>query len=242
MINIQEIFSKFDPDASTKVTDEKLIASFVNDPDFPYLVSFPRTGSHWLRMLMELYFERPALVRVFYFRNRHDFTCYHTHDEDLETGGRTNVVYLYRDPVDTVYSQLRYYKEDITDIARVDAWSELYGRHLRKWLYDENCSKKKTILTYEGLKIDLVSEFGKVATHFGVDLDAARLNAVAEQVSKASLKKKTAHDKQVVNLDPGYVSDREQFRAAMGARVRDLVSAIDDRLSDCFLVKTGRTG
>ena len=30
----------------------------------PFLISFPRTGSHWLRMLCELYFERPTLVRL----------------------------------------------------------------------------------------------------------------------------------------------------------------------------------
>ncbi len=234
MKNFREILAQFDPEASIRVTDETLVNSFTRDPDFPFLVSFPRTGSHWLRLLMELYFERPALVRIFYFRDRRDFTCYHTHDEDLQVAGRGNVLYLYRDPIDTVYSQLGYYKEDTADTARVDTWSDLYGRHLKKWVFDENWSKKKTVLTYEGLNRDLAAEFGKLTNHFGVALDEARLTDVAEQVTKASLKKKTAHDRRVVNIDADYAGNRERFRAAMGARIRDHVLAIDDRLAGCF--------
>lgn len=234
MINVRDIIAKFDPDASIKVSDEGLIASFVGNPDFPFLVSFPRTGSHWLRMLMELYFEKPSLVRIFYFRDCKDFTCYHTHDEDLKVEGRKNVIYLYRDPIDTVYSQLSYYKEDVTDSGRVDAWSDLYARHLHKWLYLGTSTTRKTVLRYEGLKTDLPGEFRKIADHFGVVLDGRRLESVAEQVSKAALKKKTGHDKQVVNLDPTYVDERQRFRANMGRRVRERVLAVDQRLSSCF--------
>jgi hypothetical protein len=230
----REILSKFDPEASVHVTDESLIASFTRDPDFPYLVSFPRTGSHWLRLLMELYFEKPSLVRIFYYRDQRDFTCYHTHDEALQVSGRGNVLYLYRDPIDTVYSQLSYYKEDISDTACIDKWSELYANHLVKWLFDESWSKKKTVLSYEGLKRDLDAEFGKLTSHFGVELDAGRLAAVAAQVTKSSLKKKTAHDKQVVNLDAAYGDKRERFRTMMGARIQDHVLAIDGRLAGCF--------
>lgn len=234
MINVRELIAKFDPDASIKVSDARLIAAYVDNPDFPFLVSFPRTGSHWLRMMMELYFEKPSLVRIFYFRDSKDFTCYHTHDEDLQVGNRRDVIYLYRDPIDTVYSQLKYYKEDVTETARIDAWAILYGRHLKKWLYDEISTTKKTVLRYEGLKADLPNEFGKITDHFGVELDKGRLENISEQVSKSALKKKTAHDKQVVNLDPTYVDEREQFRANMGRRVRDAVLAIDSRLSSCF--------
>lgn len=234
MLKVRELFAKFDPNASIKITDDDLITSLLQDRDFPFLVSFPRTGSHWLRMLMELYFERPGLVRVFYFRDRKDFTCYHTHDEDLSVSGRENVIYLYRDPVDTVYSQLMYYKEDVADVARVDAWSDLYARHLKKWLFDERDSKKKTILTYEGLKNELSNEFGKIAAHLGVNLDEDRLAAVAEQVSKGSLKKKTAHDKQVVNLDPSYEDAREKFRVAMDRKIRERILETDNRLTICF--------
>jgi hypothetical protein len=94
-------------DGSVGMTDQSLIKRFTDNPDFRYLISFPRTGSHGLRMLMELYFEKPALVRAFYFKQSTEFTCYHSHDIDLESD-RRNVLYLYRHPVATVFSQMEY--------------------------------------------------------------------------------------------------------------------------------------
>ena len=45
--------------------NSKIVERHIADPEFPYLISFPRTGSHWLRMLMELYFDRPSLTLLF---------------------------------------------------------------------------------------------------------------------------------------------------------------------------------
>ena len=50
--------------------DDEVVKKNIEEPEFPFLISFPRTGSHWLRMIMELYFKRPALTRIFYFKNR----------------------------------------------------------------------------------------------------------------------------------------------------------------------------
>jgi len=233
MINIRNIFQKFDPGASIEVVDKQLLAKVLSDPDFPFLISFPRTGSHWLRMLMELYFEKPSLVRVFYYKDNDNYLCYHHHDEDLKLVDKKNVIYLYRDPVDTVYSQLMYYKEDLSDTNRVDEWSTLYAKHLRKWLYEVDCDKK-TVLTYEGLKSNMVSEFGKIVEHFEGSIDADRITAVAERVSKSSLKEKTAHDKQVVNLNSNYENDREKFRESMADHIKENTLALDSRLTDCF--------
>ena len=91
---------------ATYVVDAESIRKFEDNPDNPYLVSFPRTGSHWLRMVMERYFGRPSLVRVFYYPERNDFLTLHTHDLELDVQ-RRNVIYLYRDPVETVFSQMR---------------------------------------------------------------------------------------------------------------------------------------
>lgn len=218
---------------SVMVPDE-VVARFISRPDFPWLISFPRTGSHWLRMVMELYFEKPALVRVFYYKGAKDFTCYHRHDEDLSISGVKNVLYLYRAPVDTVYSQLNYYNEDTDDAGRVGRWSTLYGRHLSKWLFDETFTEKKTVITYEGLKASMADEFTKVCAHFGQELDLPRLEAVMAKVSKEALKKKTSHDKQVVNLSDSYRRGREDFRESRGGQVLELVFSQDERLRRLF--------
>lgn len=197
-------------DSSLSIDDQAVIKSFTDDPAFPYLVSFPRTGSHWLRMVMELYFEKPSLVRVFYYMDASNFTCYHTHDMDLKLQ-RNNVIYLFRNPVDTIYSQLCYCKEDPDDRAKRNACTSLYAQHLAKWLVREEFSQKKTIVTYEAMKADMAGEFGKIGQHFGVELDRQRLESILAMVSKANLKRKTRHDEQVVNLTTEYQDGKQSF-------------------------------
>jgi Sulfotransferase domain len=208
---LKKIVSRvINPDGSVSVNDPEVIKAFTDNPDFPYLVSFSRTGSHWLRMIMELYFEKPSLARAFYFKDATDFTCYHRHDMELDLR-RENVIYLYRNPVETVYSQLCYYKESPDDQEKRQHWTNLYAQHLAKWLVHDDFTKKKTIITYEGMKSDMHGEIKKICNHFGKDFDPAKLDSVLVQVSKDELKKKTKHDQQVVNLSSEYQANRTAF-------------------------------
>jgi hypothetical protein len=200
------------------VASRQEVEAFLAVPANPVLVSFPRTGSHWLRMLMERYFERPTLVRKFFYLDRDDYLIYHTHDLELDVK-RSNVIYLYRDPVDTVYSQLRYHQEGMEDRDRIAYWSDLYGRHLDKWLHQETFIRQKTVLRYERLKADLPAEFARVCRHLELPFASQRLEEVAAEVSKDAVQEKTAHDSQVINLSQGYASEREQFRAGQGSLV-----------------------
>ena len=143
MVSILNIFKGLSPkfkklilsnpprNKSIAINNNKIIEKFSANHQNTFLVSFPRTGSHWLRMMMELYFERPSLVRIFYYPERKAYLTLHTHDLNLDVE-RSNVIYLYRDPVDTIYSQLQYHKEDIYDQERIAFWSDFYGRHLDK--------------------------------------------------------------------------------------------------------------
>lgn len=207
---------------SIAVSDQIIIESFVANPNNTFLVSFPRTGSHWLRMLMELYFGRPSLVRVFYYPERNDYLTLHTHDLELDVK-RRNVIYLYRDPVDTIYSQLQYHKEDIDDRERIAYWSDLYGGHLDKWLHQETFTHRKTVVRYERLKASMPEEFSKICEHFDSTLDVERLEAAAAQVSKEQVKEKTAHDSQVMNLAQEYAAERQRFRAEYSEFVRQVL-------------------
>lgn len=194
---------------SYRISNE-IAEPFVADPNFPFLVSFPRTGSHWLRMMMEMYFEKPSLVRSFYYPDATDFTCYHRHDEDLLLE-RKNVIYLYRDPVPTVYSQMQFYKEDLKNEKRIAHWTGVYGKQLDKWLFKEKFTNKKTIVTYEGLRNDLNNEFKKITLHLGLPFDAEKLSSVQARVTKEKLKEKTKHDPRVLNLSNEYETERKDF-------------------------------
>jgi hypothetical protein len=205
-------------DQSVRVSDQALVDRLLADPDFPLLVSFPRTGSHWLRMLMELYFGRPSLVRSFYYHDRRDFLMLHTHDLGL-TVTRSNVIYLYRNPVDTIYSQLRYDKEDTDNRERVTHWADLYGRHLDKWLCTERFTAHKTILTYEGMKNDVSNEFQMITRHFDTPFDAEKLQRAISRVTKDEVKKKTQHDPQAIQLGDDYAIARARFAERQGRLV-----------------------
>jgi len=216
------------------VIPDRIAGRFIADPGFPRLISFPRTGSHWLRMLMELYFEKPSLVRAFYFRNAADFTCYHRHDQDL-TERCSNVIYLYRNPLDTVYSQLVYYKESPSDPERIAYWATLYGRHLAKWLLDAGQGgQKKTVVRYEGLQSSPEGEFKKICSHLGLPFDVRKLERAGRLVSKKTLRRKTSHDPQVVNLTGAYEAGRSEFRQQQGEAVFRLLNSVDPQLGALF--------
>lgn len=204
------------------IADRAVIQKYTDDPSFPFLVSFPRTGSHWLRMMMEQYFERPLLTLSFFNHEKKDYLLLHTHDMELDIV-RENVIYLYRDPVDTIFSQLMYYKEDLDSAERICHWSDIYGRHLAKWLHDEDFTRKKTVLSYERLRSDPETEFSKVARHFGAGLDSEKLKRAMEGSSKEKLKEKTTHDLQVVNLKKDYDIKRADFRSAHTDRVWEVL-------------------
>lgn len=219
--------------SSWSITDPQIIGRFYANPNNTFLVSFPRTGSHWVRMIMELYFEQPSLTRVFYFPENRDYLSLHTHDLGLEII-RPNVIYLYRDPIETIYSQLSYHKEDIKDESKIRFWSEIYGAHLDKWLYMEEFTKEKTIIRYDKFKENIDEEFNKICNHFHNSLDTNKLNIAAKQVSKKNVKNKTLHDQQVINLNEQYRKIRKQFQEEKGDFVWNVILKNKDYLRKFF--------
>lgn len=171
---------------------------------------------------MELYFDRPSLTRVFYYPDRTDYLTLHTHDMD-RTLIRPRVIYLYRDPVDTVYSQIRYENESPLDRDSVEMWAEDYARHLDKWLCREDFSERKTVLTYEAMRRDLPSEFRKVCAHFGEGFSPERVAAVGDRVTKERTRQKNVWNQRVVNLSDDYNRMRQQFREEMAPVVWDIL-------------------
>lgn len=218
---------------SVLIEDEELILRHVANEDFPFLVSFPRTGSHWLRMLMELYFEKPALVRAFFYHDKKAFLMLHTHDMAFEVE-RRNVIYLYRDPVETVYSQIKYEKQDVNSSEVVKYWSDYYRKHLEKWLIEETFTTKKTLIRYDRLMSGMETEFEKLSSHFGEEIDSGRLQQVCGQVSKDELKKKTKHDGQVVNLSSEYADHRTIFVKRFSDFIQQNTFGASPALTDYF--------
>ena len=227
---LDRLFSKKFVDESYLIHDNNLIDKLIQDEEYPYLVSFPRTGSHWIRNVMELYLEKPSLTRVFFYPAPTSFSCYHTHDQNLQVTNRKNVIYLYRDPVPTVFSQLKYYKEDPADDGLIGKWAQQYARHLKKWLKDETYTSQKTIVRYESFKADFHREFAKICDHFDVPLNAKKLDTALKMVSKQSIMKKVSDDTQVVNLDKDYETKRDDFTKNKELLIMDIIRDCDPDL------------
>lgn len=204
---------------SLAIGDPAVIDAFASDPNNTTMVSFPRTGSHWLRMMVELYFERPTLTRNFYWPDSRDFILIGTHDLDLDVERRV-VLYLYRDPVETIYSLIRYYRDDPADPAQVARWLPLYVDHLGKWLVDERFTSRKTVVRYDRLRSDPFAEFTKVIQHFGGDVDRRRIEGVVAQVTKDAVRAKVgADDPQVIPVAADYLALRSRFDEQFGALI-----------------------
>lgn len=216
------------------IQDINLISSFLANPDFPWLISFPRTGSHWLRMIMELYFKKPSLVRIFFYKDSNDFTCFHRHDIDLIFNGCRNVIYLYRNPVDTIFSQIKYDDKDIYDLSLVRYWCQLYGKHLSKWLIEETFTKQKTIISYEELKENIHRAFEKVCKHFEYPFNPQKLDMVLPMISKNTLKDKTEEEPNIVNLTTSYENDRDIFREKYSSTIYENVFNMNEDLRNIF--------
>ncbi len=216
------------------ITDLEVIASSISNPDFPWFISFPRTGSHWIRMIMELYFEKPSLVQVFYYKDSKEFTCFHRHDVGLSICGVRNVLYLYRDPVDTVYSQLKYDRDNVEDENKIRHWTVLYGRHLSKWIFEETFTVKKTVITYEEMHKDMHETFKKICEHFNMPFDPEKLDIVLKNVSKEKLKRRIKTNIPVVQLSPEYEKGKHVFRGKYSSFIYKLINEQNPSLGSLF--------
>jgi hypothetical protein len=233
---------------------DSLLSRMANDPadlspeqrrylvaKLPGFVSFPRTGSHWLNAVMELYFARPCLREgrsTFLETQRTDWMWFHDHDFDLALK-HPNVLYIYRDPVDTLYSYLNYKfrasrrasylgqlvqcRDDAYSSDKVDVAATEYRRHLEKWLL--STLKARTIVRYDLFVHDSVSEFRKICHHFETSTDEGRAKRAFASVSKESLIGVTT--KQIVInrklLTPNYANERKRFRDDFAERIYDLL-------------------
>jgi len=169
-----------------------------------------------------------------FYHDTDEYLALHTHDLDLSVE-RSRVIYLYREPVATIYSQLQYHEEDLDAPDRIAHWSTLYGRHLQKWLVDESFTDQKTLIRYSRLKADISSEFAKICRHFSAEFDAGRLASISEKVSKRRIDERVSDDDpKVINLDETYEERRERFREEKGNMVRDLVSGERPRVRSFF--------
>jgi hypothetical protein len=148
-----------------------------NDLDFPRLISYPRTGSHWFRIIMELYLGEPCVVQSFFKKRPEKVWGFHIHNRLIHkphpsegpTKNLARVIYLYRDPIDTLFSQMKYHgnipknwKGDYQPnmIEPLKKYMKEYRDHLENYLF---CNDKNfCYVKYEDIKTNPEDVFRRV--------------------------------------------------------------------------------
>jgi hypothetical protein len=188
-----------------------LTSKFANE-DLPRLVSYPRTGSHWLRFTLEKYLNEPCLVRSFFVENPKSVWGLHTHDQFSKEQGYKNIIYLYRNPVDVIYSQMVYYKIKFNK-ENIDKQIKEYKTHLDKWLVNTPEGVENIIrISYEEINNDPINTIKKVLEFLDKPIDEEKIEMSFDSISKSEVKKRTAYSDRVLNTDKGYDDCRDMFK------------------------------
>jgi len=180
---------------------------------YPLFISYPRSGSHWINSIMELYFDRPRVKHgedTYLGKYRDDWMWVHDHDLDLyilKNILRKNkfgkILFLHRNPLDVVYSDIKmrmgspktYGAEYLTkQIAFGDKnvkknflhWIE----HHKAYMSNLN-SKNFTFIKYENfLQKDKQNiEFKKVCKHFSVNFEEKKFEKIFQKFGKIKIAK-----------------------------------------------------
>lgn len=206
----------------------------------PLFISYPRTGAHWINAVMELYFDRPRLRKkrvTFLDSGRTDWMWFHDHDHDLQIEHQ-DVLYLYRDPSATVYSNLVHQflskrpfwvrwvtrNYNIFCEREVFNFSEHYREHLLKWTYSPH--KARTVICYDNFKTRRNPEFKKICEHFGVAFDEDRASHAFDIVTPEALSKKAGGNPVAKGkhlLRDSYKTGRNEFTERWGNTVKEIV-------------------
>jgi hypothetical protein len=155
-----------------------------------------------------------------------------------------NVLFLYRRPVETVFSNLVYYSKKpaksllarlfqknptSTDRDEVRKSCEIYRRHCRKWLLSEQ--KARTVLRHENFKSDRTAEFRKISDHFETPFSQERMDDAFGTVTREALVERTGDTPEMGAhmLGDGYKASREEFADTWGDFVEEQVVTSDLR-------------
>lgn len=182
------------------------------NPDMVALVGHYRTGTHWLCALMALYFDHPVLPREYFHAGFHrPCMAFATHDGASLMGPRHQVIYLYRDPVDTVFSQSNIAKATWgSNPAEVRTHAHLYARHVARWLTPGYVPHLAAV-RYECLQED----FPRICLLFNQEPDRDRIEWVFAQVTKDVVSSAGCAEPAkawMARTDPEYAQMRAEFR------------------------------
>ena len=199
------------------------------NPNNPYLISYPRCGSHYLRLFLEEYVRKPTLPSHILHHTNKEYFLYHDHGANPRFI-YNNYIYLYRDPVDAIYSYLIYNNTNTKDKKTINRFAIHFAWSLSKYCIDDNSSQNKALIVkYENLLNKPTKTFSKVLNHLKVDVDYSKINNLVEKIDKKYTNEKMKvyyadypEGNLIVNLEENLISKKE-FRSLEEKNIYDII-------------------
>ena len=157
--------------------------------DYPIFISYPRTGSHFLNYMMEIYFNRPRLriSHAFAGQGRGDYMWVHDHDIFCKNK-RPIYFYMYRQPKDVIFSNVYYEhkkngkKSDVLKIVKQ------YREHLIYYVKSGIIQCKQYVRYENFVDHDLFpEEFSKICKAFDKEFDKERSISIRKETTKEKM-------------------------------------------------------
>ena len=174
-------------------------------------------------MILEQYLGKYCLPTSFY--DSDEYWGFHLHDREVGNGdeGITSdfkrVIYLYRNPVDVVYSQLIY---EGWEFERRREIVEEYKIHLQRWRIDNNDIDKIMFVKYEDIKTNPISAFFNIIEFLDEEWNEDKLIKIYNDSTLENLNKKIKYDDSVINnnhFTGSYESERLEFTETFGQEI-----------------------
>ena len=186
--------------------------------DFPRLISYPRTGSHWFRILMEAYLNEPSIVQSFFNPRPSNIWGFHIHHRYIAKPhpsegpvfGLKNVIYLYRNPADTIFSIMKYEGnipenwdgQKSIDLAEAfEKYKLEYYKHLQFYLNNQSNITNLHFIKYEEIRDNGAQTFQSCIKFLNRPWNPKRFDEIYKHCNKKLTKRLTPHDPAALNIE-----------------------------------------
>ena len=201
------------------------------DASVVQLVSYPRTGSHYVRIVLEDCIGTPCAPTSFFGNSNIQAWGFHLHDrivgrgDEGLTSGFDRVVYLYRNPIDTIFSHIRYQgTDDWISIAQE------YKNHLQRWLHNSSDCKSIIYKNYDDILREPLRHFTDILDYIDCEFDENRLISAIGRTTIGRVKALTEKiDNKVVNdshFNGKYIIEKSIFISEYGDEIQKMFDGI----------------
>lgn len=206
------------------------------------LVSFPRSGRNWLCLLLDVYNGAPVFNNRINNPNNPDQgsnflgTYNHDHKSNKKINGR--ILYLYRNPIDVIYSMLNantiWVKEDKklkTEEDRIINWTKRWKNHMYKWYFNTplHCLDK-LIINYSQLIGSPINTLTEICKFIGLPIYPFRFQAALNAVTKSFVKEVCLESNAIKEYTK---KDKEQFIGSYSGLIWSVIS--DKKIEGLFI-------